>query len=188
MATKNNDLWVKFLIGGLVGLAVILALMSNADPETDAWYQDDTVAASTVDEGPSDGADAWSATAEGDGGLPACDGTAPFSADGGTVRLPVDGPVLPFASTECLMDESHGSSEAIGLLQQAMVQCNGQAIALDGAYGSETRQAVEAVQAEHGIGVDGTYGPQTRAAMSWPATPADGDVATTTCTDGSGAG
>lgn len=192
MAAKDKDLGVKILVGGLIGGAVILALISNADPEDDAWYEDDTAAASTVDEeGASGEVDAWSAGGESDEGLPACDDTAPFSADGSTVRLPVDGPVVPFASTDCRLDEGYGSAEAIRLLQQALAQCNGQAITVDGAYGSETRQAVRAVQAEHGIGVDGTYGPQTRAAMTWPATPDDGDgegADATTCAAGSGAG
>ena len=101
-------------------------------------------------------------------GSAACDGTAPFSADGGTVRLPVHGPVSPFASAVCRLDTWTGDLDAVRLLQQALTVCNGQQVAIDGEYGPETEDAVTAVQARHGIGDDGTYGPETQAAMAWP--------------------
>nr|MDT0659073.1 peptidoglycan-binding domain-containing protein [Micromonospora sp. DSM 115978] len=60
------------------------------------------------------------------------------------------------------------SSDGVYKLQDALIRCYGRNIARDGAYGSQTKAAVEYVQRRHGLTPDGTYGPNTRAAMTWP--------------------
>ncbi len=179
MALKDAGVGTKIL-GGLAALALLMALISNGDPDNDAWNAGDPAGASESSDGGSEGAagsdDAWfEGAAEDDVDLPACDGTAPFSADGGTLRLPVHGPVTPFASAVCRLDTGTGDTDAVRLLQHALAACNGQPVAIDGAYGPETEDAVTAVQARHGIGDDGTYGPETQAAMAWPMDTGEGD-------------
>jgi hypothetical protein len=182
MSFKDADAGVKIL-GGLAGIALLMALFSNGDPDHDAWSGGQAVEASE----PSDqaetpaGYDPWTAGPGGgagdDGGdaLPACDGTALFSADGGAVRLPVAGPVAPFASPACQLGGSGGAAEAVRVLQHALARCNGRPVAVDGRYGSQTAAAVRAVQEQHGIGLDGLYGPETRAVMGWPIEPGGDD-------------
>jgi hypothetical protein len=179
VAFKDMEPGVKVLAG--IGVfALLLALMSNGDPEDDAW-NDGASAASADSDDEADPAllagDAWSAEPPEDGGeLPACDGTAPFAVEDGTIRLPVHGPVVPFASSACQLAEGDGGGEeAVRLVQDALVACNGQAVTADGSYGAETRRAVASVQEAHGVGVDGIYGPDTRAAMAWPVVSDDGD-------------
>lgn len=181
MALKDMQPGAKVL-AGIGAFALLLALMSNGDPENDAWNAD-AVAASSDPEGAGDPArlagDAWSVDPPTDAGaLPACDGTAPFAVEDGAIRLPVHGPVVPFASAACQLAEGDGGGEeAVRLVQVALAACNGQAVTADGRYGAETRQAVASVQAAHGVGVDGIYGPDTRAAMTWPVVSGDGDGA-----------
>jgi hypothetical protein len=181
VALKDMQPGVKVL-AGVVGFALLLALMSNGDPENDAWNADAAAAgADADDEGdPAQLAgDAWSEDPPEDGGaLPACDATAPFAVEDGTIRLPVHGPVAPFASAACQIAEGNGGGEeAVRLVQVALAACNGHAVTADGSYGAETRGAVASVQEANGVGVDGIYGPDTRAAMGWPVVSGDGDGA-----------
>lgn len=179
MALKDMEPGVKVL-AGIGGVALLLALMSDGDPDNDAWGGG-TAAASAGADDRDDPAllanDPWSATPPENGGtLPVCDGTAPFATDDGTIRLPVDGPVVPFGSAVCQLAEGGGGGdEAVALVQGALAACNGQAVTADGAYGAETRRAVASVQEAHGIVVDGIYGPETRAVMTWPVVAGDGD-------------
>ncbi len=183
MALKDGDVGVKVL-GGLAAFALLMALISNGDPENDAWSEGAAAEASTSsdegDPGPSSD-DPWSAGVADDGGWPDCDDTAPFAVDGGTVRLPVAGPVTPLASPDCRVDDEGGGDEAVALVQEALVQCNGQALAADGTYGPATSGAVAAVQSQQGITVDGAYGPETRGVMSWPIEAGDGDGGAVPC-------
>jgi Putative peptidoglycan binding domain len=178
VALKDADMGVKIL-GGLAAFALLLAVLSNGDPDNDAWGGGSAAGASAssvdVDSGdPTE--DAWSEGAPDGGALPACDGTAPFAADGGTMRLPVYGPVTPFSSPDCQLDRTTGGDEATRLLQDALARCNGQPVAIDGVYGTETWQAVRAVQSQEGVQVDGTYGPETRGSMAWPIVSGDGEI------------
>lgn len=172
VALKDMEPGVKML-AGLGVFALLLAMMSNGDPDNDAWGGG-AAAASADSSDLGDPAmvagDAWSTAPPEDGGaLPACDGSAPFAVDDGSIRLPVHGPIAPFASAACQLAEGgDGGEEAVTLVQAALVACNGQAVTPDGAYGAETRRAVAAVQEAHGIGADGIYGPETRAVMAWP--------------------
>ncbi|HZL01844.1 MAG TPA: peptidoglycan-binding domain-containing protein [Cellulomonas sp.] len=50
-------------------------------------------------------------------------------------------------------------------LQEAMVGCYGEAIAVDSSFGPATKAALKRTQAKLGIAVDGSYGPQTHNAM-----------------------
>jgi hypothetical protein len=179
MAVKDLDTGVKIL-GGLAAFALLMALLSDAEPDHDAWGGGDAVAATAASDGRTDSStpsdDPWSAAGPDESGWPACDGTAPFAAAGGSVRLPVDGPIAPFGSPDCRLDRWTGSDDAVRLLQDALARCNGQAVTVDGAYGPQTSQAVSAVQEGHGARVDGVYGPDTRRAMAWPQDTGDGGV------------
>jgi murein L,D-transpeptidase YcbB/YkuD len=185
VALKDMDVGVKIL-GGLTAFALLLALMSNGEPDNDAWGADEATEASQSSQGDTDTAlvadDPWSEPASEDvEALRGCDGTAPFAADGGTIRLPVHGPVTPFAAADCRLDPWHGGGEAVRLLQVALATCNDQPVAVDGDYGAETRRAVSALQARLGIGVDGIYGPQTRGAMAWPMDSGEGEAGAVSC-------
>jgi hypothetical protein len=179
MSFKDADTGVKIL-AGLAGVALLMAWFSNGEPDNDAWSGGQAAGASEPpDQGePPAGYDPWTAGPGGDEGtdgggdaLPVCDGTALFSAESGAVRLPVAGPVAPFASPTCRLDGSGGADEAVQLLQHALARCNGRPVAVDGRYGAQTAGAVRGVQEQHGVGVDGVYGPETRAVMDWPIEP-----------------
>jgi hypothetical protein len=187
-AKSKLDVGAKVL-GGLTALSLVMALLSDGDPDNDAWVEGDAAAAGTTadnDAGGDDGSDgvevdAWSAGASTDGAddddaAPSCTGTAPFAGEGGTVLTPVAGPVRPFASPACRLATGRGSSEAVRLLQGALAMCNGQPVTVDGGYGAETRRAVSALQSQLGVGVDGEYGAETRAAMAWPVVSDDSDT------------
>ncbi|MGV9987369.1 peptidoglycan-binding domain-containing protein [Streptomyces olivaceus] len=62
------------------------------------------------------------------------------------------------------------TGEGVTALQQAINLCynNIPNLEVDWIYGSATRAAVRAVQAEHRIKVDGEYGPDTYSAMRLP--------------------
>lgn len=76
------------------------------------------------------------------------------------------------------MESGSGDEDAVRALQQALVTCNGQDIAVDGEFGEQTSQAVANVQEQNGLPADGTFDAATRDAMSWPVTSGSG---TTTC-------
>jgi hypothetical protein len=108
-----------------------------------------------------------------------CDGVVVVHEASGTAEVPGgETRVESTASVECIMSEGSDDEDAVRALQDALVRCNGQDIAVDGDYGQQTRQAVARVEEENGLSVDGTFGPETRDAMRWPATSASG---TTTC-------
>jgi peptidoglycan hydrolase-like protein with peptidoglycan-binding domain len=176
VAFEDIDVGVRIL-AGLGAFALLMALMSDDAPDNDAWAEDGS-AATRYDydvDGPADGsAPALRRGAGGDGGLPGCDSTAPFAGAAGTITMPSDGPLPVLASAECRLDRGAGDADAVSGLQRALALCNGQPVGADGVYGPETRSAVEAVQADHGLVVDGTYGPDTGRAMSWSLTAADG--------------
>lgn len=188
MALKDLDPGLKFL-GGLTAFAFLMALLSDGDPDNDAWGGGAAEASGSQGSAlRSDPDDPWTAGRGADdagdaGGLPACTGAAPFGGAGGVVQLPVHGPVTPFASPACRLDGQHGSDATVRLVQAALERCNGQAVGVDGVYGAATAEAVRAVQARHGLAVDGVYGPETRRAMAWPALSGDGGEA---CVPGAG--
>lgn len=178
MARKKMGTGVK-VAGGVALFALLMAMMSNGDPDgDDAWGSGDDAQEGGSGAGEDVSAlagDAWSeASPEDGGGTPTCDGTAPFAVDEGTVRLPVHGSVTPGASPVCLLDGSQGGGEAVRVLQVALTNCNDQPVTVDGGYGPATRAAVAAVQGRHGLEADGAYGPQTRAVVSWPLDAGDG--------------
>jgi hypothetical protein len=167
LALEDMDVGMKIL-GGIVAFALLLALMSNGDPDNDAWGAGEPTEDSSAEQDPSD---PWSAGPDDGEDVPACDGVAPFATDDGTIRLPVHGPVVPFPSAVCQLGPGSRDAEAVGVLQHALAACNGQALAIDGAYGADTLRAVEAAQAALGLEADGIYGPRTRVAMAWPTEP-----------------
>lgn len=196
MAWKDVDPGIKVLVG-LVAFSLLLAMLSDGDPDNDAWGGG-TAEASGSDEpdakSAEDAYDPWTAgpggRPSGDGGgvdggrsgLPVCDDTALFSADGGVVRLPVRGPSVPFPSPACVIDGRAAAPEAIGVVQHALAGCHGLDVDADGRYGPETRRAVRAVQERGGVTVDGVYGPETLSVMGWPLEP-DGDDADASCAE-----
>ncbi|MFS0702693.1 peptidoglycan-binding protein [Cellulomonas sp. 179-A 4D5 NHS] len=58
--------------------------------------------------------------------------------------------------------QSGSRNYAVQLLQDALRNCYGQGIAVDGSFGPATRAALVNVQRHHGIAADGSFGPQTR--------------------------
>ncbi|MGH9111309.1 MAG: peptidoglycan-binding domain-containing protein [Acidimicrobiales bacterium] len=117
------------------------------------------------------------------GGLSTCDGVVAVESPSGSAQVPGETALFGSDDADCRMDGSGGHEEAVVALQAALVRCNGQDIALDGEYGSETTQAVTRVQERAGVAADGTFGPNTRRAMRWPTTSAE-----TTCVPGASLG
>jgi hypothetical protein len=113
-----------------------------------------------------------------DDGLAACDGVVVVRTASGTAAVP--GNTSFFDSDESpncdLRAGGGGDDEAIEVLQNALVRCNGQSIAVDGEYGSGTVRAVTNVQRQHGIAADGAYGPATLQVMDWPGSGGSGCV------------
>lgn len=110
-----------------------------------------------------------------DGGLEAtdtvaiCDGVLAVETATGSARLPADIDALdPDGTVVCGMESGAGDDEAVAVLQQALAQCHGQAVTVDGRYGPQTAAAVAAVQQQAGLAPDGEYDPATMAAMQWP--------------------
>ena len=82
------------------------------------------------------------------------------------------------------MRVGHGGEDAVSALQQALVQCHGQPVTVDGAYGLETESAVTAVQRDGGISADGEYGPATAGVVHWPVDGQEDGAGTPTCVAG----
>jgi peptidoglycan hydrolase-like protein with peptidoglycan-binding domain len=103
--------------------------------------------------------------------LATCDGVVVVAADGGTAQVPGETGLFGTSeSTACEMEAGQGDEDAVVVLQNALVRCNGQGVAIDGEYGPETTRAVIAVQRQAGVAADGAYGPATLQAMRWPTT------------------
>jgi peptidoglycan hydrolase-like protein with peptidoglycan-binding domain len=71
---------------------------------------------------------------------------------------------------DCILSTADGASHkpAVFVLQMALKLCQGQDIAVDGIFGSATRNAVINTQRWWHVTADGVYGPATRDAMLWP--------------------
>jgi hypothetical protein len=194
---RSMDTGTKVVLG-LLAVALLIATLNGADGDDDDEGSADAKTSSS--EGSADGSggdDPWTRGPPADdgddddevtvvddpwtrgappsdgGGLRACRGIGDFPVDDGVVALPIDSEDDAFASPDCTFARGQ-SDESVLLLQAALSQCNGRPVAGDGIYGPDTRRAVAAVQADHGLTVDGGYGPATREAMSWPTRP-DGD-------------
>ena len=117
-------------------------------------------------------------TVDGDD-LAMCDGVVVVAAEVGTAQVPGEtGFFGTSESTACEMEAGQGDEEAVVVLQNALVRCNGQAVAIDGEYGPQTARAVIAVQRQAGVAADGAYGPAMLQAMRWPTTAASTSGAT----------
>ena len=101
-----------------------------------------------------------------------CDGVLVVESPSGSVRVPADTD-LTDATVVCLIEPGAGDEDAVAVVQQALVQCHGQTLAIDGEYGPATAGAVSSVQRQAGIAPDGEYGPTTLEAMRWPVDEAD---------------
>jgi peptidoglycan hydrolase-like protein with peptidoglycan-binding domain len=75
-------------------------------------------------------------------------------------------PATSSNSSSCYLAQGDVSS-AVKALQDAMVTCYGQNIAIDGDFGPATEAALKNVQKDAGVTVDGVYGTQTRDGMFW---------------------
>ena len=98
-----------------------------------------------------------------------CDGVLVVESASGSARVPgdtdrPDGTATPL----CEMDAGDGDPDAVAVLQQALADCHGQTVTVDGRYGPQTADAVMAVQSQAAIAVDGEYGPATLEVMRWP--------------------
>jgi hypothetical protein len=101
-------------------------------------------------------------------GLPRCDDAVVAESGAVTVVVPGEGALLD-SSTDLVCEVDEGSdAEAVTVLQDALVRCNGQPITVDGELGPATRAAVTNVQQQHGLATDGAYGPATMRVMQWP--------------------
>jgi hypothetical protein len=110
--------------------------------------------------------------------LETCDGVVVVDSEPGSVRVPGDTDLLDGTTVVCDMQQGDGDDEAVAVLQQALVDCHGQDVTIDGEYGPETAGAVTAVQRQAGIDPDGEYGPATLQVMRWPV---DGATGTPEC-------
>jgi len=117
-------------------------------------------------------------------GLSICDGVVVVESPSGPVQLPGDTALFGSPeSVDCALGDGGGDEEAVVALQTALVRCNGEDVAIDGEYGSQTADAVTRVQDRGGVAADGTFDPDTRRAMQWPTASAD-----TTCVAGGSLG
>jgi len=115
-------------------------------------------------------------------GLSTCDGVVVIESASGTAQVPGDTELLDTSgSTACEMGVGRGDDQAVAVLQNALADCNGQAIVVDGEYGPRTAEAVAAVQRQGGVAEDGEYGPVTLQVMRWPATGTGDSAGSTDC-------
>jgi hypothetical protein len=70
-------------------------------------------------------------------------------------------------ATDCYAWRTYGNNDPNKAIQQALNDCNGANLVVDGVYGALTDAAIRSVQSSRGITVDGRYGPQTRDYMKW---------------------
>jgi hypothetical protein len=99
-----------------------------------------------------------------------CNHTSSFDSSHGRYTIPSNGSSDAKAARDCTLDQDHGSGAPVSTLQQALNQCNGAHLAVDGDYGSGTAGAVRSFQSSHGLAADGKYGPATAGKLSWPST------------------
>ena len=71
--------------------------------------------------------------------------------------------------TICYLEQGVRNN-AVSTLQFALQKCYGKAIAVDGAFGPATYNALLQVQWTIGTTIDGIYGPNTAKKMRWPST------------------
>jgi peptidoglycan hydrolase-like protein with peptidoglycan-binding domain len=145
-------------------LLVILGLAAAGFASDDDGSATGVEAPSAADDDFSFAPDAGSS----DSGGPSCDDAIVVPAGGGSVQVPGDDDLFGDSSIECEVDGG-SDAEAVVVLQDALVRCNGQAIRVDGDFGPETSGAVTNVQQQHGVAADGTYDPATLLVMQWPA-------------------
>lgn len=69
-------------------------------------------------------------------------------------------------SINCVLG-SGSRGKGVEELQKTLKQCYGQAVAVDGVFGTQTRSAVVNAQAFHGLPRDGVFGPNTSKSMFW---------------------
>lgn len=103
-----------------------------------------------------------------------CAHTTTFTSSQGRYTIPSNDSDDPVTARDCTLDQDHGGGATVKTLQQALNQCNGAHLAVDGDYGAGTAQAVSAFQGSHGLTADGTYGPATAGKLAWPTTPDSG--------------
>jgi peptidoglycan hydrolase-like protein with peptidoglycan-binding domain len=158
-------------IGFLVAFGVLALAYANGGCDlSTATSADGDSGDGTFDFSPGESAD-------GTDGLATCDGVVVIESASETVEVPGDtGSLDTSASTACAMGPGQGDDQAVAVLQNALKQCNGQAVDVDGDYGTQTAQAVAAVQRQAGVTEDGKYGPVTLQVMRWPATESGGCV------------
>lgn len=84
---------------------------------------------------------------------------------GQSVRFPSVGSPGPI---DCKLELGNYNNWGVVALQQWLYHCNNAPqVAVDGDYGTVTRDVILWIQAANGIRADGIYGPQTRAVLSW---------------------
>jgi peptidoglycan hydrolase-like protein with peptidoglycan-binding domain len=143
---------------------VILGLAAAGFASDDEGSSSDAAAQSSAAEDFSFAPDAGS---PGSGGS-SCDDAVVVPGGGGSVQVPGDDDLFGDPSVECQVDGG-SDDEAVAVLQEALVRCNGQAIGVDGDFGPETSSAVMNVEQQHGLAADGTYDAATLLVMQWPA-------------------
>ena len=99
-----------------------------------------------------------------------CNHTSSFDSSHGRYTIPSNGSSDAKDARDCMLDQDHGSGAPVSTLQQALNQCNGAHLAVDGDYGSGTAAAVKSFQSGHGLTADGKYGPATAGKLAWPST------------------
>lgn len=117
------------------------------------------------------------AASDGGGGSD-CDDVVVMQVAAGSVDVPGESGVFQEDTVDCVLVVGD-DGEAVTVLQDALVRCNGHSVPVDGEYGPVTAEAVAAVQERNGLSANGTFDDATRRAMAWPATSSSG----TTCSD-----
>jgi peptidoglycan hydrolase-like protein with peptidoglycan-binding domain len=145
-------------------LLVILGLAAAGFASDDDGSATGVEAQSAADEDFSFAPDAGGS----DSGGPSCDDAIVVPAGGGSVQVPGDDDLFGDSSIDCEVDAG-SDADAVVVLQDALVRCNGQAISVDGDFGPETSGAVMNVQQQHGLAADGTFDAATLLVMQWPA-------------------
>lgn len=79
-------------------------------------------------------------------------------------------------SYACILQLGNYNNWGVVALQNALVRCYGQNIAIDGDFGSATKTALQNAQRREGIPADGVYGPQTNSVLNWPAYLSTGNI------------